>query len=99
MKKPTARDRSDSRKGKGKGGAKGKGKSGGLAMAASEGNEQAQANGGKDAKFGGLKKLWCPFYLKGKCTRGSECPLPHVSGEAKTALQAAIATNKKSGAR
>ena len=68
-------------------------------MATSEGHGQAQANGGKEAKFGGLKKLWCPFYLKGKCTRGGDCPLPHVSEEAKTALQAAIASNKKTGAR
>ena len=73
-------------------------------MATSEGSGQGQrqqvpAKGGQEPKFGGLQKLWCPFYLKGKCTGGGDCPLPHVSDEAKNSLQAAIATNKKKGAK
>ena len=42
------------------------------------------------SKFGGMKKLWCPFFIKGTCNKGDNCPMPHVNEDAKKALQAAV---------
>ena len=66
-------------------------------MATAEGSGRAQQQA--QPKFGGLKQLWCPFFLKGKCNRGGDCPLPHVTAEAKTAIQSAIAASKKANAK
>jgi hypothetical protein len=67
-------------------------------MATSENGGRAQQQQ-TQPKFGGLKQLWCPFFLKGKCNRGSDCPLPHVTAEAKTAIQSAIAANKNTNTK
>ena len=42
------------------------------------------------SKFGGMKKLWCPFFIKGTCKMNDKCPMPHVSEDVKKALQAAV---------
>ena len=62
-----------------------------AAPAPAEGEErQPKAQPTQQPKFGGMKKLWCPFFLKGKCKMGDKCPMPHVNEAAKNSLQAAI---------
>ena len=59
-------------------------------------DSQQQQSKGQQPKFGGLKQLWCPFYLKGKCSKGNACPLPHVDATAKQAIQSAIQKGRAS---
>ena len=47
-------------------------------------------------KFGGFKQLRCPFFIKGKCSKGDACPLPHVDAGAKQAIQNAIQKGRAS---
>ena len=100
MTKPTPRSQSPSKRTKspnpkanGKG--KGKGKAAPV-VAQGQGAPVTPAvpatgqNGGQQKKFGGMSKLWCPFFLKGKCTKGDKCTFPHISEEAKQECQRAI---------
>ena len=57
---------------------------------------QQQQPKGNQPKFGGLKQLWCPFFLKGNCKKGDDCTLPHISPEAKEALQKSIQRGRAS---
>ena len=66
-------------------------------QSAASGQQDAQQQPkGQQPKFGGLKQLWCPFYLKGKCSKGDACPLPHVDATAKQAIQSAIQKGRAS---
>ena len=51
-----------------------------------------------EKKFGGLKQLWCQAFINGKCKHSDQdCPLPHISAEAKQILKAKIAKNIAEG--
>ena len=83
------RPRSQSPGGKGKG--KGKGKKGGKALpGVADNNSNPQQNTGQTPKFGGLKKLWCPMFLKGNCKEPCPSGLPHVNEATKKVLQASV---------
>ena len=87
----------------GKGPGKGKSKAKAKACPAppepvGERPERANGGGGNTKKFGGMKALWCAKFLAGKCPfSDDQCPFPHISKEAKAAIQAAIQTNKAAG--
>ena len=49
-------------------------------------------------KFGGIKNMWCPAYLKGNCKHSDEdCPFPHIDKAAKEVIQAKIQKNIADG--
>ena len=37
-----------------------------------------------------MKKLWCPFHIKGKCRMGLKRPMPHVDEATNKILQTAV---------
>ena len=42
--------------------------------------------------------MWCPAYLAGKCKHSDEdCPLPHITAEARAMIQAKIKKNIAAG--
>ena len=42
--------------------------------------------------------MWCPAYLAGRCKHSDEdCPLPHITKEAKAMIQAKIKKNIAEG--
>ena len=102
MTRPVARSTSPPRRG-GKGGnpgAKATAKAKAAPAAASDGSS-APTDAQKpktEAKFGGLKTMWCAAYLKGKCPYSDdECVLPHISQETKAQIQAKIDKGVKAG--
>ena len=51
-----------------------------------------------EKKYGGLKQLWCQAFINGKCKHADgDCPLPHISAEAKEILKDKIAKNIAEG--
>ena len=101
--KPVARSASPSptRGGGGRPGPKAKAKAKAQpspALAAAEPPPAAHEVQRVEKKFGGIKNLWCPAFLSGKCKNSDEdCALPHISKEAKAVLQAKIAKNIAEG--
>ena len=100
MTKPVARSASPPPAGRGPH-PKAKAKAKGQARAALAVAEVPPTAGGAqrvEKKFGGIKTLWCQAFINGKCKHSDQdCPLPHISAEAKEILKAKIAKNIAEG--
>ena len=95
MTRPVARSASPPAAGRPKAKAKGQAK---AAPAAAQPPPNAEGAQRVEKKFGGIKQLWCQAFINGKCKHSDQdCPLPHISAEAKEVLKAKIAKNIADG--